>query len=89
MDLSSYNKPIIRNVFAVPVLIPPFRIFDWSAEDVYSIDIKTRKILTTAGNFHRNSDVDEVYLSGNEGGGGLRSVSTVFECHMLPLRRRY
>ena len=61
-QLSAYNKYISHNAFAVAVLIPTFGILDWTLEEIQAIDIRTRKTLTMTGNFHRNSDIDRLYL---------------------------
>ena len=56
------------------MLVPTFGILDWTKKEIEDIDIKTRKILTQGGNFHRNSSVDRLYSSRKEGGRGLSSV---------------
>ena len=38
------------------------RIIDQTIEEIKEIDVRTRKLLTTAGNFHPNGDVDKLYL---------------------------
>ena len=55
-ELSARNKVIAHNSFTVPILTPTLGILDWNKDEVVAIDIK--KILTTTGNFHRNSSVD-------------------------------
>jgi hypothetical protein len=72
--LSAFNKTISHNAFAVPVLVPTFGILDWTLEEIRNLDIKTRKILTTTGNFHINSDTDRIYVRWRDGGRGIRSV---------------
>lgn len=73
-ELYSRNKVIAHNTFAVPVLVPTFGILDWTKKEMEDIDVKTRKILTQGGNFHKNSSVDRLYSSRKEGGRGLSSV---------------
>ena len=77
-ELYCRNKITAHNTFAVPVLVPTFGILDWTKKEVEDIDIKTRKMLTQGGNFHRNSSVDRLYSSRKEGGRGLSSVSDIF-----------
>ena len=77
-ELYSKNKVTAHNTFAVPVLVPTFGILDWTKKEVEDIDIKTRKILTQGGSFHRNSSVDRLYSSRKEGGRGLSSVADIF-----------
>ena len=57
-ELSSHNKYIAHNTFAVPVLIPTFGLLNWTIQEIEDIDISTRKILCMTGNFHRNSNID-------------------------------
>ena len=73
-ELSAYNKRIAHNAFAVPVLIPTFGILDWTIQEIEHIDTQIRKILCMTGNFHRNSDVDRLYLQRKRGGRDLRSI---------------
>ena len=77
-ELYSRNKITAHNTFAIPVLVPTFGILDWTKKEVEDIDVKTRKMLTQGGNFHRNSSVDRLYTSRNEGGRGLSSVVDIF-----------
>ena len=77
-ELYSRSKVMAHNTFAVPVLVPTFGILDWTKKEVEDIDIKTRKMLTQGGNFHRNSSVDRLYTSRKEGGRGLSSVADIF-----------
>ena len=86
-QLSAYNKYISHNAFAVAVLIPTFGIFDWTLEEIQAIDIRTRKTLTMTGNFHRNSDIDRLYLHRKNSGRGLKSIKTAFECRIISLKQ--
>ena len=84
-ELSAQNKVIAHNSFAVPILTPTFGILDWNKDEVEAIDIKTRKILATTGNFHRNSSVDRLYMTREDGGRGLNSVYDVFIPRLISL----
>jgi hypothetical protein len=42
--------------------------------DLKQMDVKTRKILTFCGAFHKRGSVGRLYLKRNEGGKGLISV---------------
>ena len=44
-ELSSVNKVIAYNSFAVPVLITTVVILNWTIDEIKEIDIKTRKQL--------------------------------------------
>ena len=59
---SGYHKHIAHNAYAVPVIVPTFGLLDWTKAEIEQIDIKTRKTLCMIGSFHRNSDVDRLYV---------------------------
>ena len=84
-DLNARNKVVAHNSFAVPILTPTFGILNWSKEDVLAIDIKTRKILTYTGNFHRNSNVDRLYTTRDKGGRGLSSIYDAYVIRLISL----
>ena len=73
-ELFSKNKVIAHNIFANTVFTLTFGILEWTKEEILQIDIKTRKLLTLSGNFHRNSSVDRLYANRVDGGRGLNSV---------------
>ena len=50
-ELSSFNKVIAHNTFAVPVFITSVGIVDWTINEIKEIDCKTRKQLTMTGTF--------------------------------------
>ena len=60
--LSSFKKVLANNTFAIPVFTTTMRIIDQTIEEIKEINVRTRKLLTTAGNFHPNGDVDKLYL---------------------------
>ena len=84
-ELYSRNKVTAHNTFAVPVLVPTFGILDWTKKEIEDVDVKTRKMLTQGGNFHRNSSVDRLYSPRKEGGRGLSSVSDIFISRILSI----
>ena len=73
-ELYGNNKVIAHNIFAIPVITPTFGILNWTKEELEQIDVKTRKLLTISGSFHRNSDVDRLYSERCKGGRGLNSL---------------
>ena len=77
-ELYSNNKTIAHNIFAIPVITPTIGILDWTKDELEQIDIKTRKILTSTGSFHINSDVDRLYAPRAKGGRGLNSLVDLF-----------
>ena len=81
--LSAYNKHITHNVFALPVLAPTFGIICWTIQEIENLDIMTRKILYITGNFHRNSNIDRLYLPRKMGGRGLKSIKLAYKCCII------
>ena len=84
-ELNSRNKIQAHNTFASPLLLPTFGILDWTKEEVEQIDVRTRKILTMNGSFHRNSDVDRLYTARNEAGRGLNSMLDMYYIRLINL----
>ena len=54
-------------------------IVEWNKEELDTLDRKTRKRLTTYGDFHPKSDADSLYVERSKGGRGLLSVKDVVE----------
>ena len=82
-ELYANNKGNAHNIFAIPVITPTFGILDWTKEELLAIDVKTRKILTTTGSFHLNSDVDRLYCNRTKGGRGLNSLVDIYISRIL------
>ena len=82
-ELSSFNKIIAHNTFAVPVFITSVGIVDWTIDEIREIDCKTRKQLAMTGNFHPNGDVDRLYIPRSEGGRGLKSIVRMYESRIV------
>ena len=72
------NKVTSHNIFAIPVITPTFGIINWSKEKLHNIDIKTQELLTSAGSFHINSDIDRLHSYRNEGGRVLNSLIDIY-----------
>ena len=62
------------NSLAVSVIHYTAGIIDRTANELKTIDIRTRKIMTMAGMFHQKGDVDCLYLMRKDGGRGMISV---------------
>ena len=70
------------------MLIPTVGILDWTIQEIVEIDMRTRKILCTAGSFHRNSEViNRLYVKRTEGGRGLKSFEDSFKTRVVALSR--
>ena len=86
-ELSAFNKQIVHNCFALPVLTPTFGILGWTLQDVKDIDIHTHKILNMKSNFNRDNDIDRLYISRSMGGRGLRSIQTANDIRIISLKQ--
>ena len=84
-ELYSQNKTIAHNIFAIPVITPTIGILNWTKDEIEQIDIKTRKILTSCGSFHINSDIDRLYAARNKGGRGLNSLVDIFIARIVSI----
>ena len=62
------------NTWAVSVIRYTAGIIDWTKKELRALDIKTRKMMTMVGAFHKKGDVDRLYLPRKEGGRGMISV---------------
>ena len=82
-QLSSFNKIIAHNTFAVPVFITSVGIVDWTIDEIREVDCKTRKQLAMTGNFHPNGDVDRLYIPRSQGGRGLKSIVRMYESRIV------
>jgi len=69
--LSARNLMTAINVWAVSVVRYSAGVLDWTKQELLQLDVKTRKILTMNGIFHKKGNVDRLYLKRNEGGRGL------------------
>lgn len=72
--LYSKNLFTALNSWAVSIVRYSAGILDWTVQELKSLDIKTRKILTMNGIFHKKGNVDRLYLKRREGGRGLISI---------------
>ena len=86
-ELSSFNKVIAHNTFAIPVIKTTVGIIDWTIEEIKEINVRTRKQLTTTGNFHLNGDVNKLYLRRSQGRRGLKMVARMFESRVVTVAR--
>ena len=87
-ELYGNNKVIAHNIFAIPVTTPTFGILNWTKEELEQIDVKTRKLLTVSGSFHRNSDVDRLYSERCKGGRGMNSLVDTYIARIVSIRNK-
>ena len=87
-EFSGYNKFISHNTFAVPVLIPNFGLLDCTTDEIDGIaKKKTRKILTMTGNFHKNSNIDRLYMPRKLDGRGTKEMMSTYESRIVSAKQ--
>ena len=67
------------NTWAVSLLRYSAAFFSWRKSELQAIDRKTSKLFTIYGALHSKSDVERLYISIKEGGGGLISIEDCVE----------
>jgi hypothetical protein len=72
--LNGENLMRAINAWAVPVIIYTAGIVNWSDENLKEIDRGTRKNLTMAGMFQKQSNADRLYADRKDGGRGLANI---------------
>ena len=86
-EISGYNKYIVHNAFALPVLTTKFGILDWTKDEIKNMDIKTRQVLNMTINFHCNCHVDRLYPSQREGSRGLKVIKEAYESLIISINQ--
>ena len=71
--LNRGNVIVGMNVLAVGIVKYGAGVLDWTKEELKSIDIKTRKLMTLNGNLNPRGNVGRLYLARKEEGKGLVS----------------
>ena len=61
------------NAWIVGIIRYGAGVLDWTKEELKSIDIKTRKLMTMNGSLHSRGNVGRLHLARKEGGRGLIS----------------
>lgn len=78
-ELNAKNKISAVNSLAVPVVSYGFNVINWTIQEIKSLDVKTRKLLTMNRMHHPKSDVDRLYLSRHQGGRGLLQLELCYK----------
>ena len=76
--LYARNLMTAINVWVVSVVRYSAGILNWTKMELAQMDVKTRKIITMNGIFHKKGN-DRLYLRRKEGGHGLMSVQDYVE----------
>ena len=91
MFLSKYkpknsDAALVKQMWAVSVVRYTTGILDWHVQELKDMDIKTRKILTMNGIFHKKVNVDRLYMKRCDGGRGLISIEDCVRMEEVNLR---
>ena len=86
-ELSDYNKVVVDNSLATPIITPTVGIIDWTIDDIEQIDINTLKIFSVTGNLHSNSGIDYIYVSRSNGGRGIKQIQALYESRIIAVRQ--
>ena len=76
-QLNGGNVIAGMNAWAVGIIRYGAGVLDWTKEELKSIDIKTRKLMTMNGSLQPRGNVGRFYLARKEGGRGLEVVKNV------------
>ena len=72
-QLNGGNVIAGMNSWALGIIRYGAGVLDWTKEELKSIDIKTRKLMTMNGSLHSRGNVGRLHLARKEGGRGLIS----------------
>ena len=72
-QLNSANGIAGMSALAVGIIRYGAVVLDWTKEELKSMGIKTRKLMTMNGSLHLRGNVGRLYLARKEGGRGLIS----------------
>ena len=70
------NRNLIKgiNTWAVPLVRYSGPFLKWTRDELKQMDHRTRKLMTMHKALHPKNDVDRLYVSRKEGGGGLTGI---------------
>jgi hypothetical protein len=72
--LNAGNMVMGINAWAIGAVRYSAGILDWNEGELKQLDVKTRKLMTMCGAFHKRGSVCRLYLKRKDGGKGLISV---------------
>ena len=84
-ELNTKNRIIAINTIAVPVISYSFNIITWNLNEIKRIDTKISKQLTCHRMHHPKSNIDRLYLQGNNGGRRLIHLETFYKSSTIGL----
>ena len=85
--LSGGNVIIAINTWAVPLIRYTAGIVKWTQEEMRTLDVSTRKLLSMYKCFNVNDDIHRFYVPWRLGGRGLLSVEDVIHQEICALTK--
>ena len=74
------NVTTLINAWTVSISKYGAGALDWTKEELKSIDIKTRKLMTMNERLHPRGNVGRLYLARKQGGRGAYKLWRTWEC---------
>ncbi|XP_045463778.1 uncharacterized protein LOC123673337 [Harmonia axyridis] len=88
-QLSSKNKIMAINIWAIPSFTYTVEALTWSRTDLQLIDRKIRTTMTQFGLLHPNSAIERIYLPRKEGGRGLSSLEDTCKKEIVNIKKYF
>ncbi|XP_074035582.1 uncharacterized protein [Leptinotarsa decemlineata] len=70
-------------MLAVPILLYSFGVVKWTREELYQLDVRTRKMMHLYRSLHPKSSVPRLYFPRQQGGRGLLSLECLHDRMVL------
>ncbi|XP_044766186.1 uncharacterized protein LOC123322308 [Coccinella septempunctata] len=77
------------NSWAMPALTYSFGIVKWSKEELKTMDIKVRALLTKHGIHHPHASANRLYIPRKDGGRGLQNIEITHHTTISEMRRYF
>ncbi|XP_044751663.1 uncharacterized protein LOC123311659 [Coccinella septempunctata] len=75
--------------WAIPCLSYSFGVVKWTASDLKTLDIQTRKLPTRHGMHHPNASVNRLYIPRKDGGRGMQSIESIHHTVVKDMREYF
>jgi len=85
--LNSSNMAKAFNTYVMPVVLYSFGVIHWRDEELKSLDVSVRKLLTMHSAHHPRADADRVHIRRGSGGRGLLSAEDLHARSVINLAR--
>ena len=86
-ELNARNKIAAINTLAVPVVLYSYGVISWKLDEIQGLDQMGRKHLCMNQMLAKKSDVDQIYLPGQEGGRLLMNLKKEYKASIVGLHK--